>query len=934
MGRGTETSTGAAVPLADVRWVRTRLRAAPGSALVTAALVLVTAFLAAALPRGLDSWRNGALRSALTAAPLAGRTITLASTLTPQMAAYRGDRAVGAGAVDAVERDFHRIIGPPLRFPAGSDQEAYGVRSAQPPPAADGWLPRPTPDTPPQADLFAQQGVSTHARLVRGAWPKPATAGGTAEAVVTERTAQVMGLQTGSAIHLADATGAPLTIRISGVVAPEAPGSPFWRSEASLAAPVLMSVPSAPGEPMKTYWQFGLLLDRGSAGLLPTLQGGAQLYWHRPVDVAEMTDSEVDPVLAELASLSGGPDAVRLQNATGDPGIQVQQQLDTLLDGYRSSRAAVDPLVRIAAVGAGAVAAIVLLMAQGLAAARRRNELALLRARGAGLAGLARRLAAESAAVAVPAAAAGTAPAVLAVPAGGLLPSLAAGCAVAAAASLVLPLRAAVQHRRPAAGSQDREDAAASRPSRRRTVFELTVLVLTAGAVAALRWQGSSGGFDPFLAAAPVLLAVAAALVLLRLYPLPLRLLARPAARLPGAVVHLAVARAGRSPAASRLPLAAVLVALTVASFGGSVLAGVAQGRDRAALAAVGADARVSGLGALPDGLAGRLRQQVGGVRYAVAVRTEPGRQIPLGSGTYVLVMVDPASYARLVHDTGLGAPFPAAALEHDPGTGPLPAVVSPGLAASFGSGPAQVAAQAGSVPVRVAGVAPDTPAAPGSDFAVVSLAGVARRDPAFAHSSFLKPTDLYLMGGRLDAGRLRAAVARYSPGASVALRSEQSAAYDTPLLSGAERLYMAAVAAGAGYGTIALLLMLAAGAGQRTAALAGLRTMGMTRRQSQAVLLLELVPQALAAAVGGALTGLIAVLVLGPAMDLDTLAFGQAASSLPPDVGGLVLRPDLPSLAVPSAVLPALAVAVLLGQVWWTRRRRESAQLRAGERT
>src|SRR5690606_28080034 len=71
-----------------------------------------------------------------------------------------------------------------------------------------------------------------------------------------------------------------------------------------------------------------------------------------------------------------------------------------------------------------------------------------------------------------------------------------------------------------------REDVTAARPSRRRTVAELTLLTLAVGAVVALRTRGTSDGSDAtgdqLVSLAPVLVAVIAALVLVRLYPLPL----------------------------------------------------------------------------------------------------------------------------------------------------------------------------------------------------------------------------------------------------------------------------------------------------------------------------------------------------------------------------------------------------------------------------
>ncbi len=66
----------------------------------------------------------------------------------------------------------------------------------------------------------------------------------------------------------------------------------------------------------------------------------------------------------------------------------------------------------------------------------------------------------------------------------------------------------------------------------------MTLLALAAGAVLALRTRGTSddgtASGDELVSLAPVLVAVIAALVLVRLYPLPLRGLARPARRMRG----------------------------------------------------------------------------------------------------------------------------------------------------------------------------------------------------------------------------------------------------------------------------------------------------------------------------------------------------------------------------------------------------------------
>ncbi|EHN71865.1 hypothetical protein SMCF_8722, partial [Streptomyces coelicoflavus ZG0656] len=128
-----------------------------------------------------------------------------------------------------------------------------------------------------------------------------------------------------------------------------------------------------------------------------------------------------------------------------------------------------------------------------------------------------------------------------------------------------------------------------------------------------------------------------------------------------GAVGPLALARAGRTSASTVLPLLALLTAFTVAAFGGSVLGGVADARDRAALLAVGADARVEAVEALPSGLSARLGEAPGvrevteaGVDY-LAKTPDDGQSLPLAG-------VAPGAYAALAGRTGLGA-FPAGRL-------------------------------------------------------------------------------------------------------------------------------------------------------------------------------------------------------------------------------------------------------------------------------
>ncbi|QKW63257.1 ABC transporter permease [Streptomyces sp. NA03103] len=903
-----------------VPWVRTRLRAAPGAAVALAVLVAVTACLAAAFPRTLDRYTDAGLRRAVERAPADVTGVQVSAAPDPGADAEAAEDSLRPRRLTAAYRSVLGIVERPLVV--DEEQSSYGVRVTDGLPAPEKWLPRPD-GLPAQMVLAAPQGLDAHARLRSGRLPK--VPGGRAdastsqvEAAVTEETARTLHMKVGSVLHVLG--DRELTVRVTGILTPERPDGAYWSVDPVLGTPSLRRMPGPAGAPSPTYWVGGLLLAP-EAG--PALLGSAPVvrYWHLAPDPDALHSRDLGPLASAVASVESGPALQRL-HTTISPLTDVTTGLDDVLTTYGQLDDDIGPLIAVAASGSGTVAAVVLLMAGGLAAGRRRAELALLRARGASAAGLAGRLLAETAVVAVPAGALGLGTALLALPGARLLPALWAAAAVTAVACLALPLRATAAHRRVRV-HDGRRDAASPRASRRRTVAELTVVVLALGAVEMLRRRGATEGAGDLVAMAPVLVGVIAALVLVRLYPLPLRGLARPARRLRGAVGPLALARAGRTSASTVLPLLALLTAFTVAAFGGSVLSGVADARDRAALLSVGADARVEAAEPLPSGLPDRLGQ-VPGVREVTEAGVDWLAKTPDGRQSLPLAGVDPGAYAALAGRTGLGA-FPEGRLtrpddaEGGSGEAVLPALASPAVAERFGSRAFQLRLADGNpATLRIVLVRDRTPAVYGDDFLVVDRAGLP--------TGSVPPNVLLLTGDDLDAGALHRAADDIG---TVHLRSEQRDTYvDSPLQSGAERIYTAAVAAGAGYAALALLLSLASAAPERAALLARLRTMGLTRAQGRRLLVLESLPQALPAALGGILTGWAAVRLLSPGIDLTTIAMSTTASP----VGRAELRADPWWLAVPAVTVLVLAVGVATLQAWWSGRRGAVTELRAGD--
>ncbi|MFG2800192.1 thioesterase domain-containing protein [Streptomyces pseudovenezuelae] len=911
------------VPGTTAPWVRTRLRTAPGTAFWLALLVALTACLAAAFPRAVDRYEDAGLRRAAEQArPDRTSVEVFAPPPSPMLTPHEQEDvlrpALLAGQYAQVRAEVPRalVLDP--------DQSTYGVRTTLDLAVPDPWLPRPT-GKPTEVTLVAQAGLGAHASVARGRLPRAArnvtAAAPELEAAVTAETAKSLHIKVGSVLHVPAKAGA-LPVRVTGIVTPHDPRGAYWSTRSILRTPALIREP-APSVDM--HWLGALLIAPEGAPALLATPGRPERYWQLAPAEESLRARDTPALQSALASLEAGPALRKVRLRIDGPVTELTEitgqtdiltDLDEVLLTYRRVRASVAPLVAVGAVGTGAVAAVVLLMAGGLTADRRRGELALLRARGASLRGLTGRLFAETAVVAVPAGALGLAAALVAVPEGRFRYALAAAAAVIAVTCAALPLRAAAAHRvvRVHTG---REDVSAVRPSRRRTVAELTLLVLAAAAVESLRRRGTSGASDDLVSLAPVLVGVIAALVLVRLYPLPLRGLARPAARLRGALAHLSLARAGRTSASAVLPLLALLTALTTAAFGGSVLAGVREARDHASLLAVGADARVDTATPLPSGLPDRLRRSPGVSGLSAVSVTD--NAMPLnGAASLPLVGVHPPDYAALSSRTDIGA-FAAARLRAGSKAGTTPALASTATARTYGTRPFRVLLPDGSsLTVRITTVVERTPAVLGSDFLVVDREALS---PAQA-----RPTTLLLTGQGLDGSALRKAAPK---AASVHLRSEERARYvGSPLQTGAEGVYATAVAAGTGYAVLALLLSLLRAAPERTALLARLRTMGLTRAAGRRLLILESLPQAILAALGGTLTGWATIRLLSPGIDLTAIAVptGENASA------GAQLRTDALSLAIPAAAVLLLAVAMGIGQAWWSGRRGSVRELRAGD--
>ncbi|MFB7949892.1 hypothetical protein ACFC6L_33860 [Kitasatospora phosalacinea] len=915
---------------APAPWVRTRLRTAPLAALLTAVLVLVLVFLAAALPRALDRGADGALRSFLRGYGPVSSSVVVTSGLPSG-----GDPAQ---LLDATAGQLAALVG--ARLPLDQGGPVYGRRAAQ-----SRSLPGPALDRPegvaPELSLLYQHGAREHVRLTAGRWPDGAADGAAdGEAVpvaLSESAAATLGVAPGAvfdggaSVLFPNVPFGPARVRVVGLYAVDDPSDPFWADAGCALKACRNLTPShGPGDPPLAYWYAVALTGPEGVAGLSRWGSGAEDFWRLPVRVDALRADRLAETSAALAAVTSGPVAVRVTTGSGRPDVRIGSALRGAIDTARQRQAAIDSLTAVGPAGAAGVAVVVLGLAAALGAERRAAELRLLRARGAGLGGVFRRLLGEGACTVLPAAVLGAGLAWGLLPTPRWLPSAVAAGAVALLALLAFPVRVVLVLRGPSGGA---------RSGRRRLVAEAAVLAVTVAAVAQVARRGvapAGAGVDPLLVAAPLLLSLTGALLLARLQPVLVGWLARRAGRRPGAVGFLGLARAARGGGRGRarpsvLPLLALVLAVACGAVGADVLGSVAADRTRVARYGLGGDAAVgAGPGrALPESFLAAA-DRLPGVETSLPVWVADDVTMSVGGGASVRVNVvaaDPVRYARLAEVAGRGRFDPAllAGGTEGPGGGPLPVLVSSDLPSG---GFSLRLAGGDAVEVRTVGTADGTPAVSGSNGPTVVVSSLAAADLLPRFGGPVK----WLAAGHPDDVQLRALAERFlgpptsglRPGHLVRTAAGEAAALGgDPLQASAVRLFWVSVGATALFAVLAVLLTLLRAGPERAAVLARLRTMGLRPRQGLALVLAEVLPQALVAALGGALTAVCCVRLLGPAVDLSPLVGAGVPTGL------RLLAGPIARQALALALLASLAV---LAEAAVTARRQIATELRAGD--
>ncbi|KKK07367.1 ABC transporter permease [Micromonospora sp. HK10] len=898
-----------------------RIRAYGGQFLLLAALAMVVMMLISAGPRLINSRTDEGLRTLMASQPAERRDVTYT---TPDPIFNAGN---GTSLMDAFEADLDRKqneMPPDVRrlvaqrwFTAETD--AGRVRG--PDLAAKNLL----------VDLGLRQlpGIADAGTLIDGHWPEPGVrVDQPIQVALSAEVARKLNLRAGSKLTLTVPSDGddesskklkPVPIAVVGVFEPRDRSDGIWQG-----LPSILHVVEPPGD-AQPFIAYGVA-DRASLDRLSRDGWGLRFGWRYRL-VADGFDARDVPGLIDSLQRMG-------QRAKG---VTLVQGLDIPLRQFLVEVAAARTVLAVIAAGVLATLAGLVLLAAGLTVRRRRTELTLLRARGGTGVTVARRSLAECLLVMLPAAAVGWLLGNLAPGAPGNSAALAVVAAVLV--TLVLPVAALAAP----TGGGGRRDLIKLRPSARRITAEAALLLLAVLAVVLLRRRGLvPGEIDPLLVSVPVLLAVGGAVLAVRLYPWPLRLLSRLAARTRGSVAFLGTARAGRAVVTT--PLVVVVLAIATAAFCAVLAGGLETSRDGAASRQVPADALIQAARLAPE--TGAELERLPGVRATGPVAQEAGQRLAKDAkggdarlGDVTVLLVDGPAMARVVRESGVPVDVPAALLAA-PGaqSGPLPAVVSATVAADLADagldGSAFVAVQGQRYEFRVAERADTFPMlrTDSHRFVILPWQSVPRTDHAVV------PTGFLVAGDDLDVAKLRAvgnegqrrfqqdgAVAGAEPPREAEVRTWAEVRHQVGEGS-ANAVLVFGFAAGAAGGTLlgvlAIAFVVLAGARARGQVLSRLRTLGLSRRQWRALLLVELGPLVGVSVVTGALVGALLPVLLTPVLGLSAFTGGAPVR--------VAFDPRLiAAIVVLGAVALGFAVAV---EALNNRRMRLGEVLRLGE--
>lgn len=846
-----------------------------------ALLIGVASAAAVAAPRAVAALHTAALHEQIETAPPG--TIDLLASTADRPPSDRTWETV-LGAVERIRSELPLPLGDVFGPADGAVTTGpFPVSSAASAPGGTTMRVRPT---------FAP-GLESAVRYLEGGAPAAVTAGPGAgfEISLSAPTAEAMDWAVGETRTLAQ-PDAEFEVTLSGVWEPVDPDDAVWGHVLGALEPNI--VRTLGGRDITA----AAVVDADSWAAFAQTPGAVRLEAWLPVEVDRVDAADTAallPQLGEVASRSFeiGPGGIGEQYFVVGA-VPFTTGLPLALERAALAAGTVDQVLVMTASGPIGVAIAVIVLGARVVFERRRPSLELAAARGAGPRELRTILILDGLAVGVPAALLGGIAGLVAVPAdagpGGWLvvAAFAATPAVllAGRAASLSPLRRA------------RSDLG-TRRSPLRWVVESVVVLLAAVSVWLL-WQrglaNPGAGVDPVLAAVPLLLALAACVLVLRVYPVPLRGIARAAGRGRGLVSMLGATRALRDPAAGLAPVLALVVGVSIALFSGILLSTVQAGVDQAAAQRVGAELRLDAT-PLPAATVDALRDADGVRAVAPVYATRPVLLEVRAERTPVnAIVVDVAELAEVQRgsDTALGLPE---SLADVPADDTLPIVLSQPVADRIGESDARIEGR----PIRTVEVREGlTPFGTRANWVLIDRANADGVVP-----TLVPQTVLIALDPGADPEAVARELAEIVPGASIASPARASAELRAgATIAGVTIALVAAIVAASILCAIAVALTLVMGGPARRRLLPLLGTLGLRSRQARALVIWEIAPvAAIAVLVGGVLGALLPVVV-------------TAGLDLRPFTGGSVQPPLAVDPLVMALVVGAFVVSVV-GATW-----------------
>jgi len=881
-----------------LRLLRAHLAAHAGSLIAVAALVLAISTLIALMPRATSHVLTEGLRDQVSALTPGQRDLTSRDqgSPTPGPAANPDDNTLPDasdavwGALDDAMRDIHDSMPPPLRSIFGQGTFAVFLPTAPATPRDPGVI------TKAHAVLgFAfDPRMSDHITIAEGRAPAPVAralpaSGTTVEFVLSTTAARTMDWPVGQERTVQSPESPPIDARLTGTYEPRDPHDPIWSQAGSTLHPSVFAPDGAKPTVTAVGW-----VEPGSYPQLVPISDGAELRTWFPFRTEALTARDSAEFSTQLRRFSRqahpvpGDAFLSSWHDTADLfGVTELRLSSTSVAAVHDADLAgtfTVSMIALFASGPTGIAAAVLVLATGMALRRQRRAMALGAARGASQGQMRALLAFEGLVVGLPSAAAGAGIAAVLLPDD---PTAAAWLWPLAVGLLPAVLFAAT---RTVGGGTGRDDLTGRDVRRPRWALELLVLLAAVAAIVVLRSRGLAAsipgaGVDPLLVGTPLLLSLAACLIVLRTYPWVLRRVVTRVARWRGVIPLLGTARALRDPAAGTAAVLAMVTTVGIAVFSGVCLTTLQDGLTTTARTNVGADVAIDG-SPVPDDLVTTLKHRPD-VHDVVTVAELPRLRL-VGEGrkpTYpTLILVDVAALREAQRGVPGAVRLPRA-MEDSSGPG-LPVLLSD----DFTGG--RTGLELGGDPLEVVGTAP-------SSTALTSHSPWILADRQVAKQLFeLTGVPQRVLVGT-DSGRAVRDAAREIPGVQRAVTPAdvERQLEDSSLIPAVRRAAQLAL------GSLAILcagiiaLTLARGDAGRSRQSALLGAMGETPRRTRWLVAWEIGPIAVTSLVVGLVLGLALPVVVLDSIDLRTLTAGEAQ----------------PPLAIDPLLTTAIAVGVLL---------------------